>query len=314
MRIPSRLRSLWRRLRKPGRKSAGGQPAVTGHTVEQFALVAAGIVIIVLTAGAFWLSYAHLAGIAGQHGLASSPMRRWAWPATLDAFIIAGELLMLRASLRRVTDWWAVGVTVIGSAGSIVLNVAGVSGTGNPRAVPLLDYVVAAVPPAAAMVAFAVLMRQVHQLVERPVSHPDSASVQVPEPSAATSVRPTETLATELGQSAGAWVEHARPDELPALPGPATGLPADVSVHSPESPVDPAESKPRGGRPPGAPLEDLVEIGRAAAAEQGKLTRTVIRTAVQDKELTIGSDRLTEVMDILRPEFEPSAATGPARG
>ncbi|MFG3291658.1 DUF2637 domain-containing protein [Streptomyces sp. NPDC048179] len=269
-----------RRDRPPrGDQPGQGQPARTKLTAEQYVLRAAGIVIVALTAGAFWLSYAHLAEVAAQHGLRNSPTRRWAWPATLDAFIVAGELLMLRAGLRRVTDMWAIGVTAIGSFGSIGLNVAGVTGTREVGSVPLLDYVVAAVPPAAAMVAFGVLMRQIHELVAQPVvdqSGPDSA--QVPEPPVTTSVQAAE-------------------------------LPAAVSVEPPESPADTAAGKSRGGRPPGAPFEVLVEIGRAAAAEQGKLTRTVVRTAVEAKGLTVGSKRLTEVMDILRAELEAAAET-----
>lgn len=125
--------------------------------------IAAGTVIIALTAAAFWLSYAHLAEVASAHGLQNSPVRAWAWPATLDLFIVAGELLMLRAALAKRVDWWAIGLTTVGSFGSIVLNVAGVTGTRDPSAVPLLDYVVAAVPPTAALLAFGALMRQVHQ-------------------------------------------------------------------------------------------------------------------------------------------------------
>ncbi len=151
-------------------RPAAGSPKST-ETAERFTLAAAGAVIAALTAAAFWLSYAHLAEVAGQHGLAKSPERQWAWPGTLDAFIVVGELLMLRAGLRRVTDWWAVALTAVGSVGSIVLNVAGVSGTGTDP-VPLLDYVVAAVPPTAALLAFGVLMRQIHQHVAAPVPAP----------------------------------------------------------------------------------------------------------------------------------------------
>ncbi|MFZ3475187.1 hypothetical protein ACODT4_39935 [Streptomyces sp. 2.9] len=54
---------------------------------------------------------------------------------------------MLRAALRGRTDRWAIGITAAGSISSIVLNVAGVRGTqATAAAVPLLDYVVAAVP------------------------------------------------------------------------------------------------------------------------------------------------------------------------
>ncbi|MFD6872684.1 DUF2637 domain-containing protein [Streptomyces koyangensis] len=132
--------------------------------IERAALYAAGVVIVVLTGGAFWLSYAHLAEVAGAHGLGESPIRRWAWPAMLDLFIVGGELLMLRAGLQGRTDWWAITATAVGSVGSIVLNVAGV---GADRAtVPLLDYVTAAVPPTAALLAFGLLMRQIHGLVD----------------------------------------------------------------------------------------------------------------------------------------------------
>ncbi len=41
----------------------------TKQAAERYVLIAAGVVIVALTAGAFWLSYAHLAEVAGQHGL-----------------------------------------------------------------------------------------------------------------------------------------------------------------------------------------------------------------------------------------------------
>ncbi|MES9504725.1 DUF2637 domain-containing protein [Streptomyces koyangensis] len=153
---------------------------MTKQTMERYALIAAGLVIVTLTAGAFWLSYAHLAEVAGQHGLATSPIRQWAWPATLDLFIVGGELLMLRAGLQGRTDWWAIVATAAGSVGSIVLNVAGVTGTRQVSEVPLLDYVTAAVPPTAALLAFGLLMRQVHGLVADPVPAPASEEDTTP--------------------------------------------------------------------------------------------------------------------------------------
>lgn len=148
---------------------------------ERAALYVAVVVIIVLTGAAFWLSYAHLADVAGDYGLGDSPVRRWAWPATLDLFIVAGEVLMFRAALRKHADPWAIGLTVVGSLGSIALNVAGV----GARAAHL-DYVVAAVPPAAALLAFGALMRQVHVMVttpakaDTPVATPDTPVATVP--------------------------------------------------------------------------------------------------------------------------------------
>lgn len=149
----------------------------TKQKIERVSLIGAGVVIVALTGLAFWLSYAHLAEVAGQHGLGAAPVRQWAWPATLDAFIVAGELLMLRAGLQGRTDWWAITATAAGSVGSIALNVAGVAGDRDASDVPLLDYVTAAVPPTAALLAFGLLMRQVHVLVAAPETSASPAPV-----------------------------------------------------------------------------------------------------------------------------------------
>jgi hypothetical protein len=119
--------------------------------------VGAAVIITAITGIAFWLSYHHLHDVAASNGLGMDPARAWAWPAVLDLFYLAGELLILRASYLRTVDPWAIGLTAIGALGSIGLNVAGV-GTGAP----VLQYVVAAVPPVAALFAFGALMRQLH--------------------------------------------------------------------------------------------------------------------------------------------------------
>ncbi|UPT41793.1 MULTISPECIES: DUF2637 domain-containing protein [Streptomyces] len=127
------------------------------RTAPDRALAAgAATVTVLLTAAAFWLSYEHLHDIADANGLDAE--RAWVWPATVDLFIIAGELLMLRAALRNRVDGWAIALAATGSLGSIALNVAGV-GDGAQS----MEYVVAAVPPTAALVAFGALMRQVHE-------------------------------------------------------------------------------------------------------------------------------------------------------
>ncbi|MBK3547859.1 DUF2637 domain-containing protein [Streptomyces sp. MBT60] len=126
--------------------------------------IGAAATTIALTGAAFWLSYEHLHDIAAENGL-SGP-RAWAWPATVDLFIVAGELLMLRASLRgRGMDWWAVALAATGSLGSIALNVAGVGANADP-----MRYVVAAVPPTAALLAFGAIMRQIHERLATPVA------------------------------------------------------------------------------------------------------------------------------------------------
>ncbi|MFD5724674.1 DUF2637 domain-containing protein [Streptomyces sp. NPDC058368] len=126
---------------------------------------------VLLTAAAFWLSYEHLHDVADLNGLDAE--RAWAWPATVDLFIIAGELLILRASLQHRVDPWAITLAASGSLGSIALNVAGVGNGAQP-----MEYVVAAVPPTAALVAFGALMRQVHEALAaaRPPAKPVTAT------------------------------------------------------------------------------------------------------------------------------------------
>ncbi|MFE7509730.1 DUF2637 domain-containing protein [Streptomyces sp. NPDC057540] len=206
-------------------------------TPSQALAGAAGLVIVALTGAAFWLSYAHLAEVALAHGLGRATERAWAWPATLDLFIVAGELLMLRAALKRQVDGWAIALTAVGSVGSIVLNVAGVTGNRDPGTVPLLDYVVAAVPPTAALLAFGALMRQIHQaLAERQVPGTRKSVVFAADNlSAANSSEP---------------VPRALPEVVPADVRmlPLTARPEDAPEATVERIAEPPEVVPTGAR------------------------------------------------------------------
>lgn len=138
---------------------------VTPAYIRFIITLLAGLLTIVLTAVAFWLSYEHLHDVAGDHGLSGE--RAWAWPATLDMFIVIGELLILRASLMQKIDPWSWVCASIGSVGSITLNVVGVGKDAGS-----LDYVIAAVPPVAALLAFGILMRQLHEAITAYISAP----------------------------------------------------------------------------------------------------------------------------------------------
>jgi hypothetical protein len=196
-----------------------------------------------------------LADVARHNGLAGSPERRWAWPATLDLFIVAGEVLMFLAALRARTDWWAIGLTVTGSLGSIGLNVAGV-GPGQP----LLHYVVAAVPPFAALLAFGALMRQIHRLIpDTTTDTPDA----LPEPAAEvpTPVPPAEAVPVTLERADTPAPAPERP-AAPTLPAPVApaAVPAALVEHARKiadshraatgTPIDPATLRARLGVPP----------------------------------------------------------------
>ncbi|MFB7452732.1 DUF2637 domain-containing protein [Streptomyces sp. NPDC056194] len=252
-------------------------PSPAPHPADRYTLLAAGVVILALTAAGFWLSYAHLAEVAGDHGLGNSPARMWAWPATLDAFIVAGELLMLRAGLRRRPDSWAIAITATGSFGSIALNVAGVTGTRDPANVPLLDYVVAAIPPTAALLAFGVLMRQIHQHLaqstrETPLSHIRAAGPAVTE-------HPREG-------------DRPRPHPVPVLSAAEDADRAAKAAPDDEPPVRPRKV----GRPTTGDLDEFVPIVEQMEGEQNRKT---IRATLRAAGHTISNERLTELQKLL---------------
>ncbi|MGW2847894.1 DUF2637 domain-containing protein [Streptomyces sp. NPDC001108] len=289
------------------------------QTAEQYALAAAGCVIVALTIAGFWLSYAHLAEVASQHGLGGSPARQWAWPATLDAFIVAGELLMLRAGLRRTPDWWAIALTASGSLGSIALNVAGVNGTGTAP-VPFLDYVVAAVPPTAALLAFGVLMCQIHQHVATPEhrhnrhAHGDGESISAhpadqeeprPHPTATTSgtAEPVHRHTADASQTHPA----AQANEPGSLAPP--GASGDVA-EGPEQ-VAEAQNKPEkpGGRKATAPMAQLLALGRTAPlGRDGRVSRRKVEHIIRSHRLPIGRERLDEITRQLQDELDKATA------
>nr|WP_247706667.1 DUF2637 domain-containing protein [Streptomyces liliiviolaceus] len=178
----------------------------------------AAVLTVLLTAVAFWLSYEHLQEVAARHGMQEAVARSWAWPATVDLFIVIGELLILRASLAHRVDWWAIGLVTAGDGASIALNVAGVGQDAGA-----LNYVVAAVPPVAALLAFGALMRQVHAYLARRAS----TGVNVPPPG-------VEAPSTPVMVS----VDHpTAPPAAPVIPVPAA-VAVPVAVEAASTPVD----------------------------------------------------------------------------
>ncbi|MFE7047095.1 DUF2637 domain-containing protein [Streptomyces californicus] len=177
----------------------------------------AAVVTVLLTGAAFWLSYEHLHDVASGNGLDGE--RAWVWPATVDLFIIAGELLMLRAALRNRVDGWAIALAATGSLGSIALNVAGVGDGAQP-----MEYIVAAVPPTAALVAFGALMRQVHEAL---------ATVRTPAEATTTAVTAVVVRPVPVVIPPGARL-------LPVVARPAPALPPAAPVTRPVPQVVPA--------------------------------------------------------------------------
>ncbi|MEV6727645.1 DUF2637 domain-containing protein [Streptomyces sp. NPDC051364] len=269
--------------------------------------------IIVLTAAGFWLSYAHLAEVAGAHGLAASPIRQWAWPATLDAFVVIGELLMLHAGLRREPDGWAIALTATGSVGSIVLNVAGVSGTGDAP-VPVLDYVLAAVPPTAALLAFGVLMRQIHRLVATPATFTNATVAEAQEPRWAGPETVDNHNDAQTDRSATPapepLVAEPPPDQLARRPA-VSAAPADevaIGTEKVASPTKPA--KRADSRLPKASMEEVLDIGRTAKlGPKGRISRRHIEAAVRAKGFSISRVRAQDAQLLLQAELDGTSET-----
>jgi hypothetical protein len=234
--------------------------------------VLASAVIVLLTGAAFWLSYEHLHDTAAAHGLADS--RAWAWPGCLDAFVVAGELLMLRAAIRRRIDLWAIGLVVVGSGGSIALNVAG---TGAHAGV--LDYVVSAVPPSAALLAFGALMRQVHSYLAEHVP----AEYAVPEAYPPADVDAPSTAAEDV-------VDAAPVEAVPALyPAPeqhvepAAHPPVPVLVDAaPDAPSTPERTPLQGHH--WRPVDQFLGTAVPATRTRPRAVREYVPAAVPDED------------------------------
>lgn len=194
------------------------------NPIRTLAIVAA-VASIVLTGAAFWLSYEHLHDVAHVNGL-SDQVRAWAWPATVDLFIIIGEVLMLRAALAGRIDKGAIFLTVAGSGGSIALNVAGV----GPNASGM-SYVVAAVPPVAALLAFGAIMRQLHGVFAARVALPATRPVAAKRPAATPpkpATAPSPVDATPEPATEPAATEQPAPQQQPV----------EAPVYGPGSPQD----------------------------------------------------------------------------
>ena len=208
----------------------------TPVNVDRAITALAAVLTVLLTAVAFWLSYEHLQEVAARHGMQEAVARSWAWPATVDLFIVIGELLILRASLAHRVDWWAIGLVTAGDGASIALNVAGVGQDAGA-----LNYVVAAVPPVAALLAFGALMRQVHAYLARRAStgvNPPPTGVEAPSTPVMVSVDrpPAAPTASVLPVLDPVPAAVAAPVAAAAVSTPVT--PDPVPVDAVSTPVD----------------------------------------------------------------------------
>lgn len=132
--------------------------AISARVIETCYVTMAAVTVIATAVG-FWLSYAGLHSFAVQAGLTGP--EAWAWPASVDLFILAGELGITISTLRDGRpDWRAWGYFAAGCLPSVTFNVLHVAN----RFPWWGKYAVAATPPIAAVLALAALMQQVISL------------------------------------------------------------------------------------------------------------------------------------------------------
>lgn len=120
---------------------------------------ALAVAVVLASIVGFWLSYGGLhdfARLGGLHG-----PEAWAWPASVDLFTLAGELGVTISAITRKGDAVSWVLLAVGFLPSAAFNVAHVNVANEWWA----RYAVAVVPPVAAMLALAALLRQVYRLV-----------------------------------------------------------------------------------------------------------------------------------------------------
>lgn len=191
---PARLVSVAAaRIRRP-------VPAARAAIPARKSLIAASVIaVIAASAVGFWLSYAGLHAFAWRAGLRGP--EAWAWPASVDLFILAGELGVTISAVKGRHDKIAWAYLVVAALLSVTFNILHV------QAPPVWwgRYAVAAVPPAAAILALAALMRQVFRgLTAVPATIGGTVPSQIPtdaENAAAIALQATIDAGNPLSQN-----------------------------------------------------------------------------------------------------------------
>ena len=223
------------------------------------ALIAA---TVAATAVGFWLSYAGLHAFAFRSGLRGP--EAWAWPASVDLFILAGELGVTISAISRKRDkiaWAYLG-------GGFVLSVAFNALHVYPALIRWSPYAVAATPPVAAMLALAALMRQVFR---RAAVSGNAVPAPVPsdaESAAAAALAATHAAGNALSQNqlmTRFGLTRPQAQKLRAVilmdAAPAAGYPPGQPGDAPAA-VPPQAGSGRPAVPPRAPASANGEVRR----------------------------------------------------
>lgn len=138
--------------------SAPNPSAPESRASVRFLSASTGVLVALLAAGAFALSFDALKQLADENGVSSG--LTWVWPLVLDGAIVAFSLSALRASIHCERVAYPMALVVIATSTSVVFNVAHAPSG-------LLAHTMAAVPPVFLFLSFELLMRQLRGEVQR---------------------------------------------------------------------------------------------------------------------------------------------------
>jgi hypothetical protein len=134
------------------------QTDLTNHRSVRLLSTVTAILVALLAAGAFALSFDALQKLARDHGV--SVGLTWIWPLILDGAIVVFSLSVLRASLFRESVIYPMGLVACATAASLLFNMAHAEEGA-------LAKLMAAVPPLALFASFELVVRQIRSEVER---------------------------------------------------------------------------------------------------------------------------------------------------
>lgn len=117
-----------------------------------------GVLVFLLAAAAFLLSFDALKHLAATNGIPTG--KAWIYPAIVDGAIIVFSLSVLQASLNRQRTAYPWVLVAVFTMMSVILNIVHAPNS-------FLSRVLAAIPPVALFLSFELLMGQIKGLVQR---------------------------------------------------------------------------------------------------------------------------------------------------
>ena len=157
-------------------------------------------ILLLIAAGAFWLSFTALADLAQRSGIEAG--QAWAWPLIVDGIIVVATVAVVALANQSRPTWYPWTLLAAGAVVSVTANAIHAIIAADTDVPAVLAASVAAIPPL-------VLLSITHLTVilTRPTTTPDADVIEeVP----AETVVPSQAVAAPE-------VEQAQPVELPVV-------------------------------------------------------------------------------------------------